>query len=114
MGSACSSCSIVAWSDVHNQYFVLYVPTVGYSVYCDISAGLIRPTDLYATCYIGLLFDMHVSTFLILLLQCPIMQAVCIQSVSGGNITILDGHSIGHSKQKILSVHVSYSERFPR
>jgi hypothetical protein len=29
MGSTCSS---VAWSDVDNQYFVLYVPTVGYCV----------------------------------------------------------------------------------
>ena len=25
---------------------------------CDISAGLIRQTDLYGTCFMGLLFDM--------------------------------------------------------
>jgi len=74
MGSACSSCSIVAWSAVDNQYFVLYVPTVGYCMYCDISAGLIRPADLYASCYMGLFFDMRFSTSLIPFLQCPIMS----------------------------------------
>ena len=37
-----------------------------------------------------------------------------IQSVPGGNVNILGGHSIGHSKQKCLYEHVSYSERFPR
>jgi hypothetical protein len=26
----------------------------------------------------------------------------------------MGGHSIGHSEQKIVYVHVSYSERFPR
>ena len=65
----------------------------------------------------SLFFDMRVSTTLNLFLQCPIMlyslQATCIQSVSGGNVTIL-GHSIGHSKQKTLRVNVSYSQRFPR
>ena len=39
---------------------------------------------------------------------------VCIQVVPGGNVNILGGHSIGHSKQKCLYEHVSYSERFPR
>jgi hypothetical protein len=29
-------------------------------------------------------------------------------------INILGGHTIGHSKQKRLYEHVSYSERFPR
>jgi hypothetical protein len=29
-------------------------------------------------------------------------------------VSILGGHSIGHSKQKNVYVHVSYSERFPR
>jgi hypothetical protein len=33
---------------------------------------------------------------------------------AGGKVTILGGHSIGHSKQKTLSERVSYSERFPR
>jgi hypothetical protein len=37
-----------------------------------------------------------------------------IQGVPGGKVTILGGHSIGHSKQKSVYVHVSYSERFPR
>jgi hypothetical protein len=37
-----------------------------------------------------------------------------IQGVPGGKINILGGHSIGHSKQKCLYEHVSYSERFPR
>jgi hypothetical protein len=45
----------------------------------------------------------------------PLMEdAVLIQSVPGGKVNILGGHSIGHSKQKIVYVHVSYSERFPR
>jgi len=37
-----------------------------------------------------------------------------IQSVPGGKVNILGGHTIGHSKQKYLYEHVSYSERFPR
>jgi len=36
------------------------------------------------------------------------------QGVPGGKINILEGHSIGHSKQKYVCEHVSYSERFPR
>jgi hypothetical protein len=36
------------------------------------------------------------------------------KSVLGGKVSILGGHSIGHSKQKTLYEHVSYSERFPR
>jgi hypothetical protein len=37
-----------------------------------------------------------------------------VQSVPGGKVNILGGHIIGHSKQKTVCVHVSYSERFPR
>jgi hypothetical protein len=37
-----------------------------------------------------------------------------IPSVPGGKVNILGGHSIGHSKQKSVYVHVSYSERVPR
>ena len=37
-----------------------------------------------------------------------------IQGVPGGKVNILGGYSIGHSKQKTLYEHVSYSERFPR
>jgi hypothetical protein len=39
---------------------------------------------------------------------------VSIQSVSGGKISIVGGHSIGDSKRKHVYVHVSYSEQFPR
>ena len=118
MGSARSSCSIVAWSNVDNQHFVLYVPNVGYCVCCDISAGLKKPADLYGTCYMSLFFDMCFSTSLNPLLQCPIMtynlQAVCMQSAPARNVIILWGHSIGHSKQQTVYVHVSYCERFLR
>jgi hypothetical protein len=42
-----------------------------------------------------------------------VKDAVIIQSVPGGKVSILGGHSVGHSKQKNAYVHVSYSERFP-
>jgi hypothetical protein len=43
------------------------------------------------------------------------LATLCIiQGVPGGKISILGGHNIGHSKQKIIYVHVSYSEQFPR
>jgi hypothetical protein len=35
-----------------------------------------------------------------------------IRDVPGGNINILGSHSIGHSKQKKVCVHVSNSERY--
>jgi hypothetical protein len=73
MGSACSSCSTVTQPAVDNEYFVLYVPTVGFCVYCDISARLIRSNYFYATYYMGLFFDMRVSTYLIPFLLCPNM-----------------------------------------
>jgi hypothetical protein len=37
-----------------------------------------------------------------------------IQNVPGGTVSTLGGHSIGHSKQKTVYVHVSYTERFSR
>jgi hypothetical protein len=37
-----------------------------------------------------------------------------IQNGSGGKVIILRGHSIDHSKQTNVCIHVSYSERFPR
>jgi hypothetical protein len=40
--------------------------------------------------------------------------AVYTQSVPGGKVNIPGGHSIGNSNQKIVYVHVSYSERFVR
>jgi hypothetical protein len=36
-----------------------------------------------------------------------------IQDIPGGKVDILGGHNIGHSKEKSLYEHVSYSERFP-
>jgi len=33
---------------------------------------------------------------------------------TGGNVTILGGHGTGDSKQKLVYIHVSYSERFLR
>ena len=39
---------------------------------------------------------------------------IYIQGVPGGKVNILGGYSIGHSKQKTLYEHVSYSERFAR
>jgi len=44
----------------------------------------------------------------------PIDAILYIQNVRGGNVNILGGYSIGHSKQKTLYEHLSYSERFPR
>jgi hypothetical protein len=37
-----------------------------------------------------------------------------IRNVPGGKVRILGGHSIGHSKQESVYVHVSCSGRFPR
>jgi hypothetical protein len=37
-----------------------------------------------------------------------------IQGVPGGKVSILGGHSIGHSKQKCVHANVSYSERLLR
>jgi hypothetical protein len=36
-----------------------------------------------------------------------------IQNVVEEKVNILGGHSIGHSKQETVYVHVSYSELFP-
>ena len=51
-----------------------------------------------------------------ILAPCGRVQGVakCTQGVPGGKVNILGGYSIGHSKQKTLYEHVSYSERFPR
>ena len=44
-----------------------------------------------------------------------VMMNPCMQNVPEGNVSILRGHSIAHSKQKcICTVHVSYSERLPK
>jgi hypothetical protein len=42
------------------------------------------------------------------------MSYIYIPGVPGGKVNILGGHRIGHSKQKSVYVHVSFSERFPR
>jgi hypothetical protein len=44
----------------------------------------------------------------------PLLTCYVLQGVPGGNVSILGGHNTGHSKQKNVYVHVSYSERFPR
>jgi hypothetical protein len=36
------------------------------------------------------------------------------QSALGGKVNNLEGHNIGHSKQKVIYAHVSYTERFPK
>jgi hypothetical protein len=42
-------------------------------------------------------------------------EAFIVQRVPGGKANILGGHRIGYSKQKkIVYVHVSYFELFPR
>jgi len=40
------------------------------------------------------------------------LQAGCKEGVQTGNVAVLGGHSIGHSKQQTVYVHVFYSERF--
>jgi hypothetical protein len=35
------------------------------------------------------------------------------QGVPGGNVNIVGGHSISHSKQESVYAHASHSERFP-
>jgi hypothetical protein len=42
------------------------------------------------------------------------VRTIIIQGVPGGKVSIPGGHNTGHSKQEIVCVHVSYSERFPR
>jgi hypothetical protein len=41
------------------------------------------------------------------------LSQLYIQGVPGRKFNILGGHSFGHSKQKTLYEHVSYSERLP-
>jgi hypothetical protein len=48
------------------------------------------------------------------LLKKIVRKSHYIQSASGGKVSILGGRSIGHSTQKSVYVHVSYSERSPR
>jgi hypothetical protein len=40
-----------------------------------------------------------------------IAQQCLIQNVPGGKVNVLGGHSIGHSKQEGIHVHVSYAEQ---
>ena len=57
---------------------------------------------------------MYLNASAVLLLGTLEINETNIQSVPGGEVNIMGGHSIGHSKQKTLYEHVSYSERFPR
>jgi hypothetical protein len=43
-----------------------------------------------------------------------VYQILSIQNVPRGKVSILGGHTVGHSKQKIIYVRVSYSEQFLR
>jgi hypothetical protein len=63
------------------------------------------------------------SNFHFSLAKVPDISNVCVYiyiyththtGVPGGKVNILGGYNIGHSKQKSLYEHVSYSERFPR
>jgi hypothetical protein len=65
----------------------------GHNVFCYV-------TSFFLPCRPLVLLDMTLPTH--------------IQSVPGGKDNTLGGHSIGHSKQKSVYVHVSYSKRFPR
>jgi hypothetical protein len=44
----------------------------------------------------------------------PKAHAMEMYAFPGGKVNILGGHSIGHSKQKSVYVHMPCSERFPR
>jgi hypothetical protein len=43
-----------------------------------------------------------------------VLPSHVIQGVPAGKFNIVGDHSIGHSKQKIVYVRMSYSERFHR
>jgi hypothetical protein len=45
---------------------------------------------------------------------CSKMHILYTYGVPGGKVSILGGHSIVHSKQKSVYVHMSHSEWFPR
>jgi hypothetical protein len=64
--------------------------------------------------FVSLAVFLLISYFSFTVYLIAISIARTIQSVPGGKLNILGGHSIGHSKQKSVYVHVSYSERFPR
>ena len=57
---------------------------------------------------------MYVRMYVCVCVCVCVCMNVYTQGVPGGKVNILGGHSIGHSKQKCLYEHVSYSERFPR
>jgi hypothetical protein len=65
--------------------------------------------NIYINFVILSYFYYKVMKLLLIFVPCHV-----IQDVPGGEVNILGGHSIDHSKQKGLYVHVSYSERFPR
>ena len=46
--------------------------------------------------------------------SCEVIMLSTMQGVPWGDVNILGSHNIGYSKQKIVCVHVSYSERFPK
>jgi hypothetical protein len=71
--------------------------------------NIIAFSDNYVVFYVASLRN---STILCVSLY----EVLCIcitQGVPRGKVNILGGHSMGHSKEKSLYEHVSYSERFP-
>jgi hypothetical protein len=51
--------------------------------------------------------------FLFVVCLTTLFAAQVIQGIPGGKVSILGGHSIGHSKQESVYVHVSNSKRLP-
>ena len=61
--------------------------------------------------YVYMCVSMYVYMYYVYMSMYYILRT---QGVPGGKVNIVGGHIIGHSKQKFLYEHVSYSERFPR
>jgi hypothetical protein len=72
--------------------------------------------DTYKNTKYGNLYHLDSNNNHINAITPPIMgwKKEIIQGVPRGKVNILGGYSIGHSKQKSVFVHVSYSEQFPR
>jgi hypothetical protein len=71
------------------------------------------PSGKYRNSFFYIRVDMSAS-FYTIPNSSIILQFDAIQDVSGGKVSSVGGHSIDHSKQKSIYVHVSYHERFPR
>jgi len=93
--------------------------TLPYGCYICVTATDSRETAMYtylkSTCYMNCSWS---EQFFVKYAQFNIVSLfsvlIFIQGVQGGKVNILGGHSIGHSKQKCLYEHVSYSKLFPK